>query len=117
KARPHRREVGVAGAARVVPCRPQVTGVALLDGEPDGVVDGPCLNLVETDQARKDGEAGGVRRRPRIRPQGVRTEVEDGARPPGLRTVVAGARDLVERTGVLVDGQEVAVRWALDLEV
>ena len=91
--------------------RPHVGITGLGCGEADGVADDARGDLVVAHEAGQDREAGGVSRRPGVRPQRVRPQVEHRAavRPPASVAVRVGAEQLVEPAGALVDDEDVAI--------
>src|SRR5205823_7863000 len=95
--------------------RPEEAPVRLLSGEADRVFDGTRLHLVPADQPGKDRQPRRVRRGPAKWAQRVRAEGEDGARPGGPTGPTAcEVEELVERAGIAVDDQRVAIAATLN---
>ena len=99
----------------VVPRRPHVAVPRALHREADGVPNGPRLNLVVANQPGEDREARRISGRPPVGAQRVRSQVEDGAAPGrGATAVPVSVEQLVQRAGVAVDHEGVAIRASLD---
>ena len=111
---PHGWKVGVAGAAGLVPGRPEERRIGGLGRDADGVGDRAGQHFVVAQQSGKYGQSGGVGRGPAGRSEGVRLEVPD--RPGvggGRRAGRPGVVEFVERAGGRVDHEGVAVTGGL----
>ena len=70
--------------------------------------DGRIVNLIVTNETRKDRQSGGIRGRPGIRPAivGIHVEERAGAREPfSLSGIVEDVVQLVEMISILIDDQ------------
>ncbi len=98
-----------------MPCGPDEARRGAIHRETDRVADGPRFHLVPAHESREDRQACRIGARPCGGPQGIGSQVEDGAAPGlGVSAVPVGGEQLVEGAGVLVDHEGVTVRTALD---